>query len=118
MSNGGLGRCTSGLIIQFKRNVTIGIEHKKRIDLYSLFLKNKILPTIKGKAIIIEYNLQSGSNGIHNGRFFKTPCKCKMNVLSHKSIMGQDFTIIEKIINIASSNNDFFILFSTTCTMS
>ena len=81
-------------------------------------MKNQILSTINGSAIIIEYNLQSGSNGIHKGRFFKTPCKCKMKALSHKSIMGQDFTIIEKIINIASSNNDFFILFSTTCTMS
>lgn len=87
------------------------------IDLYSLFLKNKTLPTIKGRAIIIEYNLQSGSNGIHKGKFFKILWECKMKALSHKSIMGQETNVNENIINIAINNNDFFILFSTACTM-
>ena len=105
--------------MQFKRNVTSGIEQNKTMALYELYrlpfpnsflLKNKILPIINGKAIIIEYSLQSGNKAIHNGIFFNISCKCKIKTLSHKSIMGQVIVMIEKIINIASKSNVFFIV--------
>ena len=80
----------------------------KKVRLF--ILKKQILPIINGKAIIIEYNLQSGNKAIHNGRFFNISCKCKMKTLSHKSIMGQVIVVIEKIINIANKSNVFFIV--------
>lgn len=57
--------------MQFKIKVIRGIDRKKIMSVYIFFLKNKNIEAIKGIAIIVEYNAQSGSNGIIIGSGFK-----------------------------------------------
>ena len=88
--------------MQFKRKVTSGIEHRYAIFRYCFFLKKNKVPIISGKAIIIEYNLQSGSSAIHNGTFFKASCIKTIKALSHRVSMGQ--SLINNVNKINKTN--------------